>query len=626
MAEDDPNDMLLLIHMLEVNLENMIFRFEAFSLQLIEFRMRLDRLEAWQRQMQEGWDMDTFQHAILGTTGNAEERFEDSARRKGDSVHGSAEVQIPDIADIVEAVENFKQLLSDVKCFEGESKADVEYSSLQEFQEQRRHPEDFIHVVAKSEHLPMNEKELEGEDQEEKEGTQLRLLELADMIENLSIGTKPFRPGSEQLDHHSVQGADGREEKQNDTDEPKEPRDEFEEKVCESRRKHEDNAQASEGLVPKDNEFELQKNEPTKVHQPPEVVDDTGDKMTRTVHCEGDDDLKRDLPEEAMGPVLGDTPDSEDFVTEFDLGVMEEFSGSLKMNTSDELEKRFCESARVQEELTQSKINEVLKLIVISVEKETNANLPEDLRKYLHECVRNLVDSTQMGMKLRVHELESDLFIKTNSVRGLRAEILRLYKQLSRKFWKEISFKERLYELRETLNDEVLLRQRYENLNLEYGRAYDDVMLNVEKEMKLHRQMSQDFKDLRSKYEKLKREYESIATIDKREKDSRDRSTRVPVTNESKKADELHPSVVDLQLVSLLQSLKKLKETVVDPSAAPTVEQKLKPDMVQRPDGLNYCRRKIAQYVDMEPALRCERLEKILAANKQIHVSLGCII
>jgi hypothetical protein len=626
MAEDDPNDMLLLIHMLEVNLENMVFRLEAFSLQLIEFRMRLDRLESWQRQMQEGWDMDTFQHAILGTAGNAEETFEDSARRKGDSVHGPTEVtvQIPDIADIVEAIENVQQLLSDVKRFGRESKADVEDSSLQEFKKQRRHPEDFIHVVAKSEHLPMNEKELEGEDQKEKEGTQLRLLELADMIENLSKGTKPFRPGSEQLDHHSMQGADGREEKQNDTDEPKEPRDEFEEKVCESTRKHEDNAQASEGLVPKDNEFELQKNEPTKVHQPPEVVDDIGDKMRRTVHFEGGDDSKRDLPEEAMGPVLGDTPDSEDFVTEFDLGAMEEFSGSLKMNTSDELEKRFCESARVQEELIQSTINEVLKLIIISVEKETNANLPDDLRKYLHECVRNLIDSTQMGMKLRVHELESDLFIKTNSVRGLRAEIVRLYKQLSRKFWKEISFKERLYELREALNDEVLLRQRYESLNLEYARAYDDVTLNVEKEMKLHRQMTQDFKDLRSNYEKLKREYDSIARIDKREEDSRD--TRVPETNESKKADELRPSVVDLQLVLLLQSLKKLKETIVYPSAARKVEQKLKPNMVQRPGGLNYCRRKIAEYVDMEPALRCERLEKILAANKQRHVSVGCII
>jgi hypothetical protein len=589
MAEDDPNSLKFQVNMLEVNMEKLVYNFEVFNLQLLDLRWRMESLEVWRRQTQEGSDSEALHHATSEAANKVEETFEDSARKKDDSVNGTTEFKFRVIenAGKVEAEEPVQHLLTGTESLAEESKAELQDNSLQQIEKESRSPKGFIQDAGKSEHPPMKEGEnIEEVNPEEKECTQIKVL-----VESVEL----------------VQ--------------PKEAQVEFVEKSSEGAKQHEDCIPAGEVLVAEDMEFEPQENGQKKVRRAHEAVSGTGGRKRKTIHFEGDDQLKCDLPEEAMGSMEG-----EEFDFDHDSAGIEDFSEYMKLNTSDELERRFCEDARKQEELIQNNINEALRLITTNIEKEINVKLPMDLRKYLDERVRKLVESTQVLLKLRVHELESELRIQTHSIYGHKTEIMRLHNQLPRKFWNEYPFKERLNEAQEALNKELLLRKKYEDMSLDFARVYDEVTVNIEKQMKLHTRLCLDYKKLKTDYEELKVKYERTYKLENKCEANTDQVVVETEPDEGNTEDELPPTLLNVEVSMLFESLNELKETVLNPSAAPRKERELKVETIERPGALDYGRRKLAAYVNMEPDLRCEKLEKVLEAHKKRHVSAAYII
>ncbi|XP_021917431.1 serine/threonine-protein phosphatase 6 regulatory ankyrin repeat subunit B-like [Zootermopsis nevadensis] len=296
---------------------------------------------------------------------------------------------------------------------------------------------------------------------------------------------------------------------------------------------------------------------------------------------------------------------------------MEKFFNYINLNTSDELEIAFSEDARKQEESMENHVIETLELIIMHIEQEINANLPVSLRECLHICLRKLAESTHTLQELRVHELETELRLQTRSLRDHKIEILRMYNALSRKFWEEYAFKEQLYKAQEELNEEFLLRRKYEDMSLEFGRASDDVTLNIENHMKKHTQLSQSYEKLKIDYGKLVIKYNKIAKSEGECDEDRDQVVTGAQYNEGETEDELPITLSNLQMIMLLDSLKELKEVASNPSLTQPRGRKLMVETIERNKALDHGRRDLVAYVSTNPHLRCEKLEKVLTAYKK---------
>jgi hypothetical protein len=435
MAEDDFNEVKLLVNMLEVRIEKLVFRCEACNLQLIDLRGRMESLEAWRRQTQEGSDLEVLQDEVLEMSNKLEEMLEGNAKKRDDSANGTAEFKfrVMENADKVEAEKPVQHLLTGTESLPQESKAEFLDNLLQQLERESRSLADFIEDAGKSEHLPMEEVEkIESVIAEEKDCTQFKVLEdPVDLTQRLSKGTKSeeaFKQRSEQSDHNPVQEVDGRQEKLNDKNAPSETQFEFVVKLSEGAREHGVCIAAGEGLVAEGTEFKPEENGQTKVHQPPEAVDEVGERTRKPIHFE-EEELKCEHLEEEMK-----TMESEEFDYVSEFAETEKPFKCVNLDTSDELDGRFCEDAKKQEELMQNNIKKALNLITTNIEKEMSVALPINTRKYLDECVRNVAESAQEVLKLRVHELETELLVQACSVHDLRTEIVRLHDQLSKRF------------------------------------------------------------------------------------------------------------------------------------------------------------------------------------------------
>lgn len=176
------------------------------------------------------------------------------------------------------------------------------------------------------------------------------------------------------------------------------------------------------------------------------------------------------------------------------------------------------------------------------------------------------------------------------------------------------------------MNEEFLLRKKYANVSSEFARTYDEVTLNVEKQMKIHAQLCRDYTKLKTDYDKLKIEYERTAKFEDKCEEVADQSVVETKSEEGNAEDKLPLTLLNMQEIMLLQSLRELKETVSEPSDTQQKEGELKVETVDRPEALDFGRRKLAEYVSMESDLRCVKLEKVLAEHRKRHVSVAHVI
>lgn len=614
MAEDALVDFKSRVNVLEEITEKLTCLVEECRLEIAEVRRRTENLEAWQRQTQ----------GVHELADNAGETSEDCARKLDVSANGKTELNSLVVEDShkFEAGEVVPHVLTDTEFLAEESKADLQGTSLQQLEAESRCLKVSEQDDGKSEHLPMEEKEkIEESNTEEKECTEIEVLvELDESAQPSSKGSKSevaFGQGSHQLSRDYIQEADGNLDKINDTDEPKETQDEYVEGLSESAIEHEDRVPEGEGLVAEDIKFKPDENGQKDFNRSSEGIDGRDESTTEPIHFAGDDLLQFDLSGESTG-----TTENEDHDDEFDIAVMEKFFNYINLNTSDELEIAFSEDARKQEESMENHVIETLELIIMHIEQEINANLPVSLRECLHICLRKLAESTHTLQELRVHELETELRLQTRSLRDHKIEILRMYNALSRKFWEEYAFKEQLYKAQEELNEEFLLRRKYEDMSLEFGRASDDVTLNIENHMKKHTQLSQSYEKLKIDYGKLVIKYNKIAKSEGECDEDRDQVVTGAQYNEGETEDELPITLSNLQMIMLLDSLKELKEVASNPSLTQPRGRKLMVETIERNKALDHGRRDLVAYVSTNPHLRCEKLEKVLTAYKKRYVSV----
>lgn len=279
-----------------------------------------------------------------------------------------------------------------------------------------------------------------------------------------------------------------------------------------------------------------------------------------------------------------------------------------ELNTSEELERRLSEEAEKREELIQSKVNSSLKLMIDSIETKMHVRMPNDLRKSVYECFRNVIEFSLTTLKLDIHSLESELQQSNENRRWLQGQMRRLYTELRKTAMKENSFRERIRELEEDLNTTVITLQASDNYSQQLLGKYDEVTLNIELEMQKHRNLCGAYVDLRREHEKLKVKYESTAKSEG--------GCEVAEVTEGSVATDM-----EKQMSMLAQSQRELKRTVGCYDKVPRLLGNLNAEKVEGSEYLDKYRKELMDALQRQPHLQCEMIEEALTAAKKDHVS-----
>jgi hypothetical protein len=289
-----------------------------------------------------------------------------------------------------------------------------------------------------------------------------------------------------------------------------------------------------------------------------------------------------------------------------------------ELNTSEELERRLSEDAKKREEIIQSRIDNALKLMILNIENKMNARMPNDLRKSVGESFRNVVNLSLTDLKLNIHWLECELVTS----RGLRSwhqdEMRRLYTEFIKQTRKENSFRECIYVLEEELNNSRIMLNGAEDYARQLIETYDEVTLNIELEMQKHRTMCEDYRNLRSKYEKLKAKCESTA---KSEGGCEIADQAIAEADKGQKDNRCPATDLEKQMSLLVRSHRELKRKVLSFYDVPRVIGRLQAEEVEDSESLDKYRKELMDVLKREPYLRFELMETALMRAKEDHVS-----
>jgi hypothetical protein len=283
-----------------------------------------------------------------------------------------------------------------------------------------------------------------------------------------------------------------------------------------------------------------------------------------------------------------------------------------ELNTLDEMERWISEQAQKEEEIMQSKIINWLKLIIDNIEKKMNARMPNYLRKSVDECFRKIIQFSIKTTKLHIRLLESELRTSNKVVCWLKDERRRLNEELLKKDRKEKSFRELIREMKEYQNLGEINLEASDNYIRQLLRKYDEVTLNIEHELKKHKNMCKEYLDLKTRYVELKAKCESP----RKSKRGRDAAGTVEKQEGDRCVAELEE-----QMSALAHSQEELERTVRRYRKFVPVTGSLDAATVEDYESLDKCRNDLIDALNRQPHLQCEILETALAREKKDHVS-----
>jgi hypothetical protein len=292
-------------------------------------------------------------------------------------------------------------------------------------------------------------------------------------------------------------------------------------------------------------------------------------------------------------------------------------------DSREELDRRFSEEARKQEEAIQREITNSLELIILNIEKRMHAKLPKDVKRSLEERLWKVVEFSLMEMKLNMQSLGSRL-TKSNDLNcWLQGELSRLYAELARKIKKEEWYRVEISFLQEKLNCRLIILEAADDYCRQLLGKYDEVTLNIELEMKKHRSLCEDYRNLRSEYEKLKAKCESTADSEGACGVAGQADAGVVRGREEARCA---PDVVEKQMSVLAESQKELKRKVKSFREAPSTTENLSAERVEDYEALDKLRKVLMGVLENQPRenqphSQCEVIEGLLTKALKERVS-----
>jgi hypothetical protein len=271
-------------------------------------------------------------------------------------------------------------------------------------------------------------------------------------------------------------------------------------------------------------------------------------------------------------------------------------------NTSEELDRWLSEAAAKREEFVQSIADASLELLTQVIEVRMNARMPADLRRRIDEYFRKSIEVILKAFKLDIKSLENELQAVTALKCCLQGQMRHLDTQLRKTIMKEKSFRERIRELEEDLNTTLIAVQTSEDYVQQLLGKYDEVTLNIEREMQKHRNLCRSYRHLISEYEKLK-----AKSGDGREV--------------AGQANEALITDMEEQMSVLAKTQMELKMKINRYNEVPPLFGNLDEEMVESSEVLDDYRKIMLETLETIPHLQCDLIEEALAAGKRQHVS-----
>jgi hypothetical protein len=302
---------------------------------------------------------------------------------------------------------------------------------------------------------------------------------------------------------------------------------------------------------------------------------------------------------------------------ELKIAEVERHLEESELNTSEDL-RQLSEGAEKQEELIQSNVNSSLKLLINNIENKMHVKMPNDLKKSVDECVRQVIEFSVTTLKRNIHSLECELKASNDLRRWLRSQIRRMCTELNKIAMKENSLRERICDLEENLNNTFITLQASDNYARQLLGKYDEVTLNIELEMQKHRNMCEEYRNLRREYGKLKAKCESTAESE----GGREVADQVNKgTVKGREYDRCAATDMEKQMSMLAQSQRELKRKITSYYKGPPVLGNLNAEKVEDSESLDKHRKGLLEILARQPHLQCELIEEALTAVKKDHVS-----
>lgn len=672
----------VLVDVLELRMQHMIYRIEGSHLQLLHLRQRLEKLETLCKEVQErrsfisGFEVQ--QKVSLRATTTPTEVSHGAVERQNESADVVAERKRLGINEevTIEIEREVKQIAGNLE--ETLGAAELSVHSLQQTEKESRLPEDLIQDDEKSDH-PSTRLRFSDESEHHviEDSGQMKPREKVDWLrEAKDIGAKQQTDECGKKSIVLIQEVEQlKETEETDlikTEEYNDKTNVLDKKIVE----FEDERKA-EDIQRKSNEFEIQCVY-IEGNDPKDLVDldkdpETGTPikmmhgMDRRTHdiarFVGTEKLERGPSEESRNVPLEERrcyplemTGSENPRGALKLDISKELArltsevgrmqeervqskaeeGEIKhddeleiaevegrfeefeLNTSDELERRLSEEAEKQEELIQSNVNSSLKFMIESIETKMHVSMPNDLRKSVAECFRKVIETSLRTFKLNIHALESELQTSNNLKCWLQGQVRRLNTELRKKAVKENLFTNQICELQEDLNVTLAALQASDNYGRQLLGKYDEVTLNIELEMQIHRKMCGEYRNLRRENEKLKAKYESTANSE----GGREVAGRVQEgTVKEQEDDRCAATDVEKQISVLERSQRELKMKVRSYNKYPRLLGNLNAEKVEGSKSLDKCRKELLDVLKRQPHLQCQLIEEALTEAKKDHVS-----
>jgi hypothetical protein len=632
MADQESIDLELQLQTLDAQMQTMLCSVKALNLLLVDMSVRLESVEAWRDQIQEcgsfGSQLQIEQNTISETITKSEQVSGDNTKKQVETAE--LKLWVTEELDKVERKEQIQQALSGMENVEEELKEEMPTHSPEQSGKESKVPEYFVREAELSEHRKMKEREkLEKGNEEQEEWRQLKRSEESyELGQYLHEGTKNqgyFKGRNEQLEHHPIVEAEGGQEKLNVAEELKQTQDKSVEKPYESVRKQEDCIQMAY----------LRGNGSIKVKYSDErsntkiqikTVQEVEKSMRETVNYgEGAEKFKSNFNEETVSNAENKGEEwnfevGSDFKTEYN-GMLMDMLEDIKLGGSEELEKRLDVELMLQQEWLENETEEALKVIILVIERAINMKLPYGLKENVGEIVRTLAMSVQQRRRNKAKELENELRFEKHLRLALYAEVKKLYGHLSRKCLNGNTLREQLHEAQEKLNEVSVNLQVYQNLSQELIGKYDEVTLNIEQEMKRHRQLCLNFLALRRDYKKLEAKYENV----KKTESECENDTYTEIDEENRMHELSTTGKMEEQFGKLLCKISDLKATVMSFPETSALEQQPRAEVELACEELEVCRKELLEYVNSQPSLRCQGLENILTMDKRSFVSITAL-
>jgi hypothetical protein len=289
-----------------------------------------------------------------------------------------------------------------------------------------------------------------------------------------------------------------------------------------------------------------------------------------------------------------------------------------EFNTPEELERQLSEEAQKREELILGNVISSLQLLIRNIEYRMHARMPNDLRRGLDECIRKVVEVSISTLKRSIRSLEYEL-MQSNDLRyWVQGQVQRLCKLLRNNTMKENLLCERIYELQVNLNSVYITLQASDKYGRQLLEKYDDVTSNIEHEMQKHRNLCEEYRNLRKENEKLKANYKSRGKSRGGREDA-DKANKGAVKERA--YDGCPATELEEQMSLLAQSQRELKKKVRGYHKIPQLVGRLNAEKVEGYELLDNHRMGLLEILKTEPRLQCELIEEALTTAKKDFVS-----